>query len=62
MSNPKYEVWVYPTEINTHAKPQRVAGPFDNRQDAIEAKWFDEMDEPAPDKYDYYQWRIVEVR
>ncbi len=57
----KYEVWCYPTTINKSSKSRKVGGPYDNRDDALETKWFDEQDEPSPDKYDYFQWVIVET-
>lgn len=62
MSAPtRYEVWCFPTERNATSKPRRVAGPFESRDDAREALYFDEQDEPSPDKHDYFSWRVVEV-
>lgn len=57
----KFEVWVYPTSINTTSKPRKVAGPFLSRIDAEEAKWHEEQDEPSPDKYEYFSWRVEET-
>jgi hypothetical protein len=60
--NAEYEVWCYPTEINKTSKARQIGGTYSTLEEARDAKWFDEQDEPSPDKHDYFTWVIEEKR
>lgn len=56
-----FEAWCLPTEKNTHAKPVRIGGLYETRQDALEAIYFDKIEDPSPDKHEYYRWEVRPV-
>jgi len=57
-----YNVWSIPTEEGKRAfgwKTHKLAGPFDNKDDADEYAYIKDADEPAPDKNDYRRIKVL---
>lgn len=59
----QYAVWHVPIagKESKWNRERLVAGPFDDREDAAEARYLHWCDEPAPDKADFYRLEVREV-
>lgn len=56
---PTHEVWQVPTEKGRSMFPEKMLGNFSSKDEADEAAYLWDADEPAPDKHEY---RRIEVR
>ncbi len=57
MDKPIYRVF----SVNQGSFTLHHIGDFDEKEDAEEAKYLDECDEPAPDKALYHSWHLTKI-
>jgi hypothetical protein len=48
-------------KFNNDRPTVTVIGDFDKKEDADEALWLDQSDEPSPDKNLFYSWHVDSI-
>lgn len=61
--NKRFQVWFIPTEegTKTFGWQRKLDSSFDNADDASMAAWELNADDPAPDKHEYWKYKVIDI-